>query len=245
VPVGPDSNYQMTPELLERYWGAHTAAALVATPSNPTGTVIPLEHIREMAAIACGRGGVLLVDEIYHGLVYEGETRTALEASDDLFVINSFSKYFNMTGWRLGWIVAPNAYVREIERLAQNVYLSAPAPSQYAALAAFDPATIAILDERREEFRARRDYLVPALRKLGFVITQTPPGSFYVYADCTAFTGDSHRFALDLLEHAGVAITPGIDFGTHRASEHVRFAYTNSIERLEEGVSRIAAFLRA
>ncbi|HEX2830643.1 MAG TPA: pyridoxal phosphate-dependent aminotransferase [Burkholderiales bacterium] len=245
VPVGPDSNYQMTPALLERYWGSRTAAALVATPSNPTGTVIAPDDIRDMAQIARRGNGALLVDEIYHGLVYDGETRSALEASDEVFVINSFSKYFNMTGWRLGWIVAPEAYVREIDRLAQNAYLSAPAPAQYAALVAFEPGTLAILDERREAFRARRDYLVPALRKLGFVIPQTPQGAFYVYANCSALTSDSHRFALDLLENAGVAITPGIDFGTHRASEHVRFAYTNSIERLEEGVRRISGFLKA
>jgi aspartate/methionine/tyrosine aminotransferase len=198
-----------------------------------------------MASQAAQKGGVLLVDEIYHGLVYDGETRTALEAGDDLFVINSFSKYFNMTGWRLGWMVAPQAYVRELDKLAQNVYLSAPAPAQYAALAAFEPETIAILDSRRDEFRARRDYLVPALRKLGFDIPQPPQGAFYVYANCSNLTDDSYRFALDLLEHAGVAITPGLDFGTHRAAEHVRFAYTNSIERLEEGVARIAEFLRA
>jgi aspartate/methionine/tyrosine aminotransferase len=244
VPVGADSNYQMTPELMAKYWTDRTVAALVATPSNPTGTVIALEQIGEMAAIAGRRGGALLVDEIYHGLVYEGEARTALETGADVFVINSFSKYFNMTGWRLGWIVAPDAYVREIDRLAQNVYLSAPAPAQYAALAAFEPETIGILDARREEFRARRDYLVPALRGLGFAIPQTPQGAFYIYADCSAFTRDSHRFAVDLLERGGVAITPGIDFGAHRASEHVRFAYTNSIECLEDGVSRIAAFLK-
>ena len=243
VAVGPDSDYQMSPALLERYWSERTVAALVATPSNPTGTAIALDDLRSMARYAAAHGGVLLVDEIYHGLVYEGRTRTALEAGDDVFVINSFSKYFNMTGWRLGWLVAPEAYVRDIDKLAQNVYLSAPAPAQYAALAAFDPETIAILDARRDEFRARRDYLVPALRALGFVIPATPAGAFYVYANCAALTADSHRFALDLLEHAGVAITPGIDFGSYRASEHVRFAYTSSIERLEEGVARIAAFL--
>jgi aspartate/methionine/tyrosine aminotransferase len=243
VPVGPDSNYQMTPELLERYWGERTVAALVATPSNPTGTLIPPEHIARMAAYAARRGGVLLVDEIYHGLVYEGDTRTALEAADDVFVINSFSKYFNMTGWRLGWMVAPHAYMRDLDKLAQNVYLSAPAPAQHAALAAFEPATLAILDTRREEFRARRDYLVPALRKLGFDIPQTPQGAFYIYAGCSKLTADSRRFALDMLEHAGVAITPGIDFGTHRANEHVRFAYTRSIDTLQEGVARIERFL--
>jgi aspartate/methionine/tyrosine aminotransferase len=196
-----------------------------------------------MAAYAARRGGVLLVDEIYHGLVYEGDTRTALEAADDVFVINSFSKYFNMTGWRLGWMVAPHAYMRDLDKLAQNVYLSAPAPAQHAALAAFEPATLAILDTRREEFRARRDYLVPALRKLGFDIPQTPQGAFYIYAGCSKLTADSHRFALDMLEHAGVAITPGIDFGTHRANEHVRFAYTRSIDTLQEGVARIERFL--
>jgi aspartate/methionine/tyrosine aminotransferase len=244
VPVGPEANYQLTPELLEQHWTSDTVAALVATPSNPTGTLAPAAHIARMAAQASERGGVLLVDEIYHGLVYEGETKTALEASDDVFVINSFSKYFNMTGWRLGWLIAPEAYVREVDKLAQNVYLSAPAPAQYAALAAFDPETLAILDAHREEFRERRDFLVPALRALGFDIAQVPQGAFYIYAGCSRLTKDSYAFARDLLENAGVAITPGIDFGTYRANEHVRFAYTNSIERLQEGVDRIARFVR-
>jgi aspartate/methionine/tyrosine aminotransferase len=244
VPVGPDSRYQMTPELLEHHWTERSVAALVATPSNPTGTVIAPAHIAQMSQYAIKRGGRLIVDEIYHGLVYEGETKTALEVSTGVFVINSFSKYFNMTGWRLGWMVAPAEYVRDIDKLAQNVYLAPPTPAQYAALAAFDPETLAILDARREEFRARRDYLVPALRKLGFEIPQTPQGAFYVYAGCSRLTNDSFGFARDLLENAGVAITPGIDFGAHRAAEHVRFAYTNSIDRLQEGVARIERFMR-
>ena len=244
VPVGADSNYQITPELVEQHWGERTVATLVATPSNPTGNLIPPAHIARMAAFAKQRGGTLIVDEIYHGLVYEGETRTALEAGDEVIVINSFSKFFGMTGWRLGWMVAPEGLVREVDKLAQNVYLSAPAPSQYAALAAFEPETLAILETRREEFRARRNYLVPALRKLGFDIPHSPQGAFYIYAGCSRLTNDSHRFALDLLEHAGVAITPGLDFGSHRSSEHVRFAYTNSVERLQEGVARIADFVR-
>jgi aspartate/methionine/tyrosine aminotransferase len=244
VPVGADSNYQITPELVEQHWGERTAATLVATPSNPTGTLIPLEHIARIAAFVERRGGTLIVDEIYHGLVYEGETRTALEASNDVIVINSFSKFFGMTGWRLGWLVAPERLVREIDKLAQNVYLSPPAPAQYAALAAFQPETIAILETRREEFRSRRNYLVPALRKLGFDIPHSPHGAFYIYAGCARLTNDSYRFVRDVLEHAGVAITPGIDFGAHRASEHVRFAYTNSVERLKEGVARIAQFLK-
>jgi aspartate/methionine/tyrosine aminotransferase len=243
IPVGPDSHYQLTPELIEQHWGARTVAALVATPSNPTGTLIPLEQIKAVAAFAQARGGALIVDEIYHGLVYEGVTQTAVGAGDNVFVINSFSKYFNMTGWRLGWMVVPQRYVRELDKLSQNIYLSAPTPSQLAALAAFQPETLAICEARRDEFRARRDYLVPALRALGFGIPHTPPGAFYIYADCSTFTRDSHTFALDLLERAGVAITPGIDFGSHRAREHVRFAYTRPVERLREGVRRIGAYL--
>ena len=244
IPVGPDSHYQLTPELIARHWGSRSAAALVATPSNPTGTLIPEPQLREMAAFTAQRGGALIVDEIYHGLVYDGLTHTAANLGDNVFVINSFSKYFNMTGWRLGWMIAPERYMGEIERLAQNVYLSAPTTAQLAALAAFTPETLAVCEARREAFRARRDYLVPALRELGFGIPHLPPGAFYVYADCSRFTRDSHAFALDLLERAGVAITPGIDFGVHRAREHVRFAYTRPVERLQAGVGRLAQFLR-
>lgn len=249
IPVGPDSFYQLTPELLEQHWSSRTKAALVATPSNPTGTLIDAAQIRAMAALMRERGGALIVDEIYHGLVYEGEqhasgaAHTAADAGDNVFVINSFSKYFNMTGWRLGWMIAPEAYVGELDKLAQNIFLSAPTPAQLAALAAFDPETLAICDERREQFRARRDYLVPALRELGFGIPHLPPGAFYIYADCSRLTDDSYTFALDVLERAGVAITPGIDFGTHRAREHVRFAYTRPVERLREGVRRLREYL--
>ena len=243
IPVGPDSHYQLTPELIEQYWSSRTVAALVATPSNPTGTLIPQVQIRDIAAFAQQRGGALIVDEIYHGLVYEGATHTAVDAGDNVFVINSFSKYFNMTGWRLGWMVVPDRYIRELDKLSQNIYLSAPTPSQLAALAAFTPETLAICEARREAFRARRDYLVPALRELGFGIPHMPPGAFYVYADCSRFTSNSHAFAIDLLEQAGVAITPGIDFGVYRAREHVRFAYTRPVARLREGVRRLSGYL--
>ncbi len=243
IPVGPDTHYQLTPGLIEKHWGERTVAALVATPSNPTGTLITPSDIAAMAAGAQARGGVLIVDEIYHGLVYEGAAQTAVDAGDNVFVINSFSKYFCMTGWRLGWMVVPQRYVREIDKLSQNIYLSAPTPAQLAALVAFEPETLAVCEARRDEFRRRRDYLVPALRDLGFGIPHTPPGAFYVYADCSKLIQDSHVFALDLLEVAGVAITPGIDFGAHRAREHVRFAYTRPVERLREGVRRIAGYL--
>lgn len=244
VAVGPDSNYQLTPELLERRWGSRTVAALLASPSNPTGTLASVAAIREMAALAARRNGVLIVDEIYHGLVYDSAAETALGISENIFIINSLSKYFQMTGWRLGWMVAPERYVREIDKLSQNIYLAAPTPSQYAALAAFEPDTLALLDARRDEFKARRDYLVPALRALGFDIPQMPQGAFYVYAGCGRLTQDSHAFAVDLLERAGVAITPGMDFGDNAPQRHVRFAYTQSIGQLREGVRRISAFLR-
>ena len=243
VPVGPDSHYQLNRALLERYWDEHTVAALIATPSNPTGTIIGMDALADMAAFVNGRGGALMVDEIYHGLVYEGAVQTALTLPGNVFVINSFSKYFNMTGWRLGWMVAPEAYLPALDRLSQNVYLSAPTPAQHAALAAFTPETLAVLDERRDAFKARRDFLVPALRDLGFGIPHTPEGAFYVYADCSAFTTDSYRFALDLLEQAGVAITPGLDFGAHQPERHVRFAYTREIDVLAEGVERLARFV--
>jgi len=243
IPVDASTSYQLAPAHLERNWGQRTVAALVASPSNPTGTLISTERLAAMAEIARVKGGTLIVDEIYHGLVYEGDYTTALSFADDVFVINSFSKYFNMTGWRLGWLVAPELYVRELDKLAQNLYLAAPTPAQYAALAAFDPETLAILAERALEFKARRDYLVPELRKLGFDIPVTPQGAFYIYAGCGGLTKDSFAFARDLLEQSGVAITPGVDFGANAPERHVRFAYTNSIGRLQEGISRIAKFL--
>ncbi len=243
VAVGPDSNYQLQCAHLAQHWSSRTVAALVATPSNPTGTLLAADELRAMAEFAAQRGGALIVDEIYHGLVYEGVAQTALALRDDVFVINSFSKYFNMTGWRLGWIVAPERYVDAIDRLSQNFFLAAPTPAQYAALAAFEPATLALLDARRDEFRARRDFLLPALRDLGFGVPQSPQGAFYIYANCSAFTDDSFAFARALLEEAGVAVAPGVDFGAHEAGVHVRFAYTQPVALLREGVARIAKFL--
>ena len=243
IAVGAASAYQLLPEEVGEHWTRRTRAVMVASPSNPTGTLMPEDSLRAIIAIARERGGAVIVDEIYHGLVYDGTYTTALRFSDDVFVINSFSKYFNMTGWRLGWMVVPQAYVGAFDKLAQNVYLAAPTPAQQAALAAFEPATIAILEDRRAEFRARRDFLVPALRELGFRIPVVPQGAFYIYAECSGLTYDSFVFARDLLETAGVAITPGADFGANAPARHVRFAYTNAIPVLEEGVKRIGEFL--
>ena len=247
VAVGPETNYQLTVDLLAAHWDGRSVAALLASPSNPTGTLVPRDSLRGMQGMVEECGGRLIVDEIYHGLVYdegsEGDSRTALAVSDELFVINSFSKYFCMTGMRLGWLVAPEAYVREIDKLAQNIFLAAPTISQHAALAAFEPATRAILDEQREAFRRRRDFLLPALRGLGFDIPCTPQGAFYLYADCSRFSDDSAAFAHDLLEQAGVAVTPGKDFGANAPERHLRFAYTTSMSELEKGIERLARFL--
>ncbi|MCW8919549.1 MAG: pyridoxal phosphate-dependent aminotransferase [Gammaproteobacteria bacterium] len=243
VAVGAESHYQLTAAQLAAEWGPNTVAAMLATPSNPTGTLIPAAELRAMNALARERGGRLLVDEIYHGLIYGGSTPSALALSDELFLINSFSKYFCMTGWRLGWLVVPEAYVSAVERLAQNLFIAAPTLAQYAALAAFTPENTAILEELRREFQRRRDYLLPALRELGFTIPLTPEGAFYLYADCSRFSDDSYAFAHTLLEEAGVAVTPGRDFGAHRANLHLRFAYTTSMAQLQEGVARLRRFL--
>lgn len=243
VAVGPETAYQLTRQLVEDHWREDTAAVLLASPANPTGTLVSAADLAAIDALARSRGGRLIVDEIYHGLVYGERAHSALEVTDEAFVVNSFSKYFGMTGWRLGWMVAPPEYVEDLDKLAQNLFLAAPTPAQHAALAAFEPQTLEILEIRRKAFQARRDFLLPALRGLGFEIPVVPEGAFYLYANCERFSRDSFGFARNLLEDAGVAITPGCDFGTYRAEAHVRFAYTTSLEHLEEGVRRLEAYL--
>ena len=242
VPVEAQHHYQLSTELLQHYWSDRTSCVMVASPSNPTGTVISRDRLEALLQTVRDRGGQLIVDEIYQSLWYEEVPETALTLGEDVFVINSFSKYFGMTGWRLGWLVAPEDAVDQLDKLAQNLFLSAPTPAQHAALAAFQPETQAILEQRRQEFQRRRDFLLPALRGLGFDISVEPQGAFYLYADCSRLTQDSFTFATELLENAGVAITPGIDFGSHKATRHVRFAYTTSMQQLQLGVERIAEF---
>jgi len=244
IPVGPQTQYQLTPGLIDANWSANTRGVLIASPSNPTGTMIAPAEMRAIIETVHARGGVAIVDEIYQGLTYASGFESALAHSDRIFVVNSFSKYFSMTGWRLGWLVVPEDCVREVETFAQNAFICPSAPAQYAGLAAFAPETTAILESRREEFRRRRDFLVPALRELGFSIPVTPEGAFYIYAGIEAFAADSGEFALALLEEAGVAITPGKDFGANQAGRYVRFAYTRSIEDLQEGVRRLRKYLR-
>ena len=243
IPVDAATAYQLNADLIRRHWTPGTVAVLLASPSNPTGTIIPPAEMTEIVRTVEKLGGVLVVDEIYHGLVYGGEAVTALSYSPDVFVVNSFSKYYGMTGWRLGWMVAPASYIPAIDKLAQNIFLAPSTVAQYAAQAAFTPAVQAELLRRRDVFQERRDYLLPVLRELGFGIPVEPQGAFYLYADCSRFTSDSRAFALDLLEQAGVAITPGVDFGSHRAGQHARFSYANTLENLREGVSRLGQYL--
>lgn len=243
IPVDASTGYQLNAELVRRHWTGRTVGVLLASPSNPTGTLIAPDEMAQITRAVEERGGVLIVDEIYHGLVYGEQAVTALTHSPNLFVVNSFSKYYGMTGWRLGWLVAPASYIPAIDKLAQNIFLAASTPAQYAALAAYDAGAQQELQRRRDIFRERRDFLLPALRQLGFEIPLVPQGAFYVYADCSRFTDDSQAFALRLLEQAGVAITPGLDFGSHRAARHVRFSYANTLDNLREGVARLREYL--
>ena len=243
IPVTAENNFQPTAKDLEDRWTDRTGGALFASPANPTGTMLDDAELAAIARLIARKGGHLIVDEIYHGLTYERDATTALAFSDDIFVVQSFSKYFNMTGWRLGWLVVPERFIRDIEKLAQNLFIAASTPAQHAAVAAFHPETTCILESRRTEFKRRRDFLVPELEKLGFRLTAKPEGAFYVYADCSALTGDSYRFALDLLESEGVAVTPGLDFGSRAPQSHLRFAYTTGIERLAEAMARIRQFI--
>ncbi len=244
VPVGPDTAYQLTPSLVEQHWNADAVGALVASPANPTGTVLSADELAALSKTLHARGGHLVVDEIYHGLTYGLDAPSVLQVDDSAFVLNSFSKYFGMTGWRLGWLVAPPAAVPDLEKLAQNLYISASSIAQHAALACFSDEAMSIFEQRREAFRQRRDFLLPALRELGFRIEVEPQGAFYLYADVSAFTDDAQAFCAHFLETEHVAFTPGLDFGFHRANQHVRLAYTQEVPRLQEAVARIARGLQ-
>lgn len=245
VPAGPEVRYQLTPELIAQHWKTSTVGALLASPANPTGTLLSRAELAAISQAVHAQGGHLVVDEIYHGLTYGVDAASVLEVDNEAFVLNSFSKYFGMTGWRLGWLVAPEAAVPELEKLAQNLYISASSMAQYAALACFEPATIAIFEERRLAFAERRDFLLPALRDLGFKIAVEPQGAFYLYADMSAFGGDAYAFCQHFLETEYVAMTPGLDFGKYQAQQHVRFAYTQNLSRLQQAVDRIARGLQS
>ncbi len=243
IPVDAATRYQLTAARIKQYWTKATKGVLIASPSNPTGTIIASDQLKQAIHTVNELGGCFYSDEIYHGLVYGENASTALAYSDNVFVINSFSKYFGMTGWRVGWLIVPEEFVEVTEKLAQNIFIATATHSQYAALAAFDQRTLAELELRRAEFKKRRDFLYDALLRLGFEIPIKPDGAFYIYANCSKLTDDSFQFALDLLEAEGVAITPGKDFGTNEANHYIRFAYTTSIDRMAIAMHRLEKFI--
>lgn len=244
ITTSPENGFQPSAAQIAAHWTDRTRAVMLATPANPTGSTVPRQSMQAIAELVAQRQGTLIVDEIYQGLVYEGEDYSALAVSDDCLVINSFSKFFQMTGWRLGWLIAPPDLVEPIERIAMNAFLAAPTLAQHAVLAAFRPETLQLLDARRDVLRQRRDYLLHALRDMGFAIPVTPQGAFYIYADCSAVCNDSRQFAQDLLRSQQLAVTPGLDFGNNQPDRFIRFAYTAEIPVLEQAMHRLRQFLQ-
>jgi aspartate/methionine/tyrosine aminotransferase len=239
IPVGIEQNFQPTLEQLDEYCTDKTSGLWLASPSNPTGTILERSKLKAACNWATSRQKHLLVDEIYHGLHYVDDLPSVLELDQSAFVVNSFSKYFGMTGWRLGWIVVPQEHVEMATILAQNMYISASSISQYAALAAFTPEAKRIFEERREAFRHRRDFLAGALKSMGLLLCDNIQGAFYIYVDISKFSDDCEKFCHDMLEDHGVALTPGTDFGDFESKSHVRIAFTTDMDSLELGVQRL------
>jgi aspartate/methionine/tyrosine aminotransferase len=245
LPALPEARFQPDAASLQSAWTPRTRGVLLASPSNPTGTSISRPEMAAIAAAVRARGGVTLVDEIYLGLSYEDAFgHSALEHGDDLVSINSFSKYFSMTGWRLGWLVLPPALVAPVEKLAQNLYICASSVAQHAALACFEEEALAEYERRRGEFRRRRDFVVPALQSLGLQVPVMPDGAFYAWADCSAFNPSSWDFCFDMMRRAHVALTPGRDFGPHAADRYLRLSFASSMDELERALQRLARVLR-
>ncbi len=255
IAVDESSQYQLTAEIIEKNWQENTKAVLIASPANPTGTIVAEDEMLKIIDLVREKQAYLIVDEIYQGLVYDNEPYCALKSGDvtnngvqsndksHVIIVNSFSKYFQMTGWRIGWCIVPEHLLDSCERLSQNLFLATPTLSQKAALAAFLPETLEILEQRRELFKQRRDYLYPKLLNLGFKIPVKPQGAFYMYCDCSTLTDNSMTFAHELLEQTGLAITPGIDFGQNKPQSYVRLTYTKDIPILEQAVQRLEQFL--
>jgi len=244
VETSAGNGFEMDLGSLSKNWNEKTSGLWLASPSNPTGAVLSREYISQAWKKVQEQGGHLLVDEIYQGLVYEGEDFSALSIDDDIFVINSFSKYFAMTGWRLGWLVVPEWAIEGVTKLAQNLFISAPSVSQHAAIRAFTPEVLAECEERRQIMNTRRLVLLEGLELLGLTVVAPAHGAFYVYVDVSSITCDAMAWCLALLEEEKVALTPGADFGLKDAHKYVRFAYTCDVPRLQEALSRIARFMK-
>jgi len=249
LPTTAEQRFQLSAEQVAAHWTARTRGVLLASPSNPTGTSIHPDELRRIHAEVSARDGITLVDEIYLGLSHEAAFgHSALALDEHIISINSFSKYFNMTGWRLGWLVVPDALVPVVERLAQHLYICPNSISQQAAWACFEPDSLAEYERRRSEFKARRDYFVPALQALGLPVPVMPDGAFYAYADCRAAYArlglkDSWEFAFAVMEQAHVAVTPGRDFGSADTQHYLRFSTASSMAHLQEAVARLRAML--
>jgi len=247
VPVGPESRYQLTPQLVERHWDGDSVGALVASPANPTGTLLHRDELAALASSLKQRGGHLVVDEIYHGLTYGCDAASVLEVDDDAFVLNSFSKYFGMTGWRLGWAILPDepTVLEAVDDLATNYYLCAHTPTQHAALACFTPESLAECEARRQELLARRRIVIDGLKRIGLPVEVEPNGAFYAYFDISRTGLDAWTFCERALDEAHVALTPGRDFGAATADTHVRLSYAASREALTEGLERLGTFVES
>ncbi|TCS67003.1 aspartate/methionine/tyrosine aminotransferase [Primorskyibacter sedentarius] len=238
IETAPENRLQPVPAELR---GAEFDGLLVASPANPTGTMLNREQMGALVGLCAEKGAAFISDEIYHGIEYEAKAVTALELSDDVVVINSFSKYFSMTGWRAGWMVVPPALVRQVERLAQNLFICAPHASQVAALAAMDCEDE--LEGNLSVYAANRQLMLEGLPKAGFDRIAPPDGAFYIYADVAHLTSDSRAFAAELLEGAGVAVTPGLDFDPDRGATTLRFSYARSTADIAEGLSRLQSYM--
>jgi len=243
IPTTAANRFQLDAGDIEAHWGPATRGVLIASPSNPTGTSMPREALRTLIAAVRARGGFVIMDEIYLGLYYDEAPQSALALDDGVVVINSFSKYFHMTGWRLGWLMAPAALMPAIERLAASLAICAPALAQHAALSCFEPEVMQVYERRRLSFKERRDYLLPEFARLGLDVPAAPDGAFYIFSDIRALGMDSAEFCRRLLRDAGVAAVPGLDFGQAHAGHTVRFSYATGLDRLREAVSRMEGFL--
>jgi aspartate/methionine/tyrosine aminotransferase len=245
LPTNALSKFQLSANQIEAHWQPKTRGVMLASPSNPTGTCIDFEELKRIHKIVKARSGITLVDEIYLGLAFgEQEAQSALAIDDEIISINSFSKYFNMTGWRLGWLVTPLALAPTIERLAQNLFICPSSIAQHAALACFEPSSLRLFEERKAAFKARRDYLVPELKALGFEVPVTPDGAFYCWADCrplyTRFgVSNSWDFTMKLMHECRIALAPGRDFGEHEVEHYVRISIASSMQDLEQANARM------
>jgi len=247
VPVSHKTNYQLNLSLIKQHWQVGIKAVMVASPANPTGTVIEQDELVKIAHFLAENNAYFIVDEIYQGLVYERPAESILSNAvlpENVIVINSFSKFFGMTGWRLGWTVAPTHLMPILDRLGQNLFLAAPTPSQYAALRVLDSDALEQLEKRRQIFEKRRNTLSKAMIEAGFRLKGLPQGAFYLYWDVSEFTNNTQQFCSDLLQQTGVAITPGLDFGEFEANKHVRLAYTTDCEQLKLAIQKITAFIK-